>query len=1174
MTLSSNITTFAGNDQASVASLTADGNFYRCYVFLNRTRSTIDACVVRVLPTGKSVVVFRNIVAEATDQEIDDTEGMPLDCPKVIAVGTTFVVHWLQASEVILAGELTIRDWSLYRATMDMTSFSITTWNNRGAVGLLQTHALYDVKAVIGSDTDFVVARYTSGPEITVQLFTDFDWIDFDWTSVPAVTIDPRVLGVYAHRSDGDVLVAYQLTSDGQLYCLPIAIADGTDGTPVQTFTQFPAADYVQVGFARSGTAEVALVAEARTDAQATIGADTDFLPHLWIHAVVYRRVNTATAARVSNEHWIYNVSMGSAPWSYANGSSLAGTTLDLYCLLTYKSIVMPHDWQQAYAFVCNFDLALWGQEASGSTVRPRPVMTAYTNGVPDARAAGWFPEFGDVHNGGPARRMNHLSEASGAPPFGPDVKTRTVATVVFAGYGTVRAQNLAGQDIPTLQPERAEVRGLVCSMEDPWSVYRDLDGPEQPVDNFYSSYARAMFQATEVGNALFISGGTPHLYDGTATVECGFPWKPEIFLHQQYDDGDDFGLDLESADMEVGGTYYAYAVYAWPDAQGQIHRSGPSNIYSHELTSTATGIAWRVRTVTNSLKDSTVHYPDSQAIQVELYRTTDAGTIFYRVFGADDRPASGHSWRPKDTPSNDPTVGYIDIYDGLSDAELQLQGAGPYQFDENNVLVGPLPQTVPGMTCVTTHQNRLFGVDMVDQASIWYSDEILPDYGGDYYQAPIFNDEMTFRIGEVGDITAMQSMNNALIVFTRDKIYSLTVRDAGSGLLDIGAEILHEGTGCIEPRSVLLGPKGIYFQSSKGYYLLSRDRQVGYADAGAGIEDDLREAGNVRSAALLEDRHQIRLACNGRPVVTQTWTMTVGGAGEAGTWTIDGLGVDVEYEGSSDDTGGEIAIGLAARIDELLAAAPPDQTLRYTVEDVSAAGSTVIIELVANATATLTGTGAGAGTVTGSLSESIQTQPRVMIGDFLYEPIKWSRADLVQTSATTRMSELVSGCSWHGGAPGGSLHVALAQGAILIEREKGSALEFADATSVANVGVPIDLRFAWLHLAGVAGYKRVWKVGVQTNRLSPAAISADVDYERDGAYSGQAILSSTFSWASPAPSYLEIRPEVQKLTAIRVRIYESTGITTNETVSIVGLVFEVAAKKGARRVAPEQVGT
>lgn len=1171
MSLVSNIALFAGNDQASVAALTADGNFYRCYVFLNRTRNTIDAVIVRVLPTGKSSIVFRNTIAAATDAETDDTEGSPLDCPRVIAVGTTFVVHWLQATDIITAGELHIRDWSLYRATMDMEAFSISTWNNRGAVGLLQTHALYDVKAVIGSDTDFVVARYTSGPTITVQLFTDFDWIDFDWTTTISVTIDPRVLGVYAHRSDDAILVAYQANSDGHLYCVPLALSDGTDGTAVRTFTQLPDADFVQVGFARTASAEVAVVAEAVLDTETAIGSDSDHLPHAWIHTVAFRRVNSSDATRVSNEHWVHNMAMGSQPWTYANGSSLAGTTVDLYCLLTYKSIVMPHDWRQAYAFVCNFDLALWGQVSSGPGLRPRPVMTVYTNGVPDARVAGWFPEFGDVHVGGPTRRMNHLSEASPAPPFGPDVKSRTVAAVVFAGYGSIRAENISGTDQSTLQPERAEIRGLVCTMEDPWTIHRDPSEPEQPIDNFFSAYNRAMFQSVEIGNALFISGGTPQMYDGAQTVECGFPWTPEIFLTTQYDDGDDFGLDLESADMDADGIYAAYAVFTWPDAQGQLHRSGPSNIVTHTLTSTATGIAWRVRTCNVSLKEALVHYPDAQSIQIELYRTSNGGTIFHRVFGADDRPASGHSWRPKDTPSNDPEAAYIDIYDGLSDLELRQQGVGPYQYDENFELVGPIPQTVPGMTCVAVHQNRIFGGDMVNPSLILYSDEIIPDFGGDYYLAPVFNDSMVFEIGAGREITAMRSMNNALIVFTRDDIFSLVVRDAGGGLLDIGLETLHEGTGCIEPRSVVLGPKGIYFQSSKGYYLLSRDRQLGYADAGAGIEDDLREAGNIRSASLLEDRHQIRLACNGRPVRTQTWTMTVGNAGDQGTWAITGLPIDIEYEGGPDEVSGEVALGLAAAASDLIDAVPPSPTLRYVLADVDVSGSSVILELVGDVEATLVGVGAGGGVITASLEESIATRPRVLIGDFLYEPIKWSRADLVQASSTTRMSEIVSGCAWYG-LPGGPLHVALAQGGIMVEREKGSALEFADETSVANVGVPIDLRFAWLHLAGVAGYKRVWKVGVQTNRINSAAIYADLDYERSGEYSAQEFMTTTYSWQD-APGYLEIPPAVQKVTALRVRIYESVGITTEETVSIVGLVFEVAAKKGARRVASGQIG-
>jgi hypothetical protein len=192
-----------------------------------------------------------------------------------------------------------------------------------------------------------------------------------------------------------------------------------------------------------------------------------------------------------------------------------------------------------------------------------------------------------------------------------------------------------------------------------------------------------------------------------------------------------------------------------------------------------------------------------------------------------------------------------------------------------------------------------------------------------------------------------------------------------------------------------------------------------------------------------------------------------------------------------------------------------------------------------------------------------------------LYDEIsqRWSRAELPQTNADTRQAELVDGCSWKG--DGESLHVALAQGAILIERRRNSgALEFADQTSGGSVSVPLDITTSWIHLAGIAGYQRTRSIGVQTERLNAGAIHVDVEYDRDGSYSGEAIAPSTYDWANPAPAYLRIRPREQKVTGMRLRIYETSGVASTENVSIVALVFDIGLKPGLRRVADGQIGS
>jgi hypothetical protein len=79
-----------------------------------------------------------------------------------------------------------------------------------------------------------------------------------------------------------------------------------------------------------------------------------------------------------------------------------------------------------------------------------------------------------------------------------------------------------------------------------------------------------------------------------------------------------------------------------------------------------------------------------------------------------------------------------------------------------------------------------------------------------------------------------------------------------------LSLQVLHEGTGCIEPRSIALTPAGIIFQSYKGMYLLDKSGQLDFISTGAPVEDLIRTAGNVRSGEHLPDRHLVAFVANG----------------------------------------------------------------------------------------------------------------------------------------------------------------------------------------------------------------------------------------------------------------------------------------------------------------------
>jgi hypothetical protein len=1198
--------TFAGHEQADVASLTADGIFYRCYVYLNRIDWRIDAVCFATQAQGQTTLIFRNVVRQLSDVLL--TAQAELAVPKIIAVGTTFVVHWVEGSEFLVEGGPWdgFREASVHRSTMDMEAFDASAydgWNYRSSLGLHVYH-LYDVCPVIGSDTDFMLVRYVDNDDghIEVQRFGGFgildDGLPSGWSEDIDRVIAPRVLAVYAHEADDDVVVSYQPAGieadEDQLWSAHLDAEDGGGFVEVRTFVDFPESQFCQVGHARVVTTEgvrVAVVTEALLETVLAAASDPDFMPVGFIRHVAYRLIDPTNVARIGNEHWTANLAMCSRPFAYASGAAAGGVSHDLYVVLSHKSCAatealpehlqseiedededaeqataMPAQgsWREASIYVCNLDLAMWESEESGATVRARPVATITSVGIPDARPS---LDFSPSEIFGPTKRHNHISYASGAPPFGPDIKTRTIAIGIFARMGAARYA-----DIAVYEPQNAGIHGLRFYLEDPWTIYRDDTDPEQPVDNYFGAYSRPMYQSVEAGNALLIAGGTPSLYDGNAVVELGFPWC-EIVVTDATDSEADW-----PADLTLLGTYSWYVVPTWRDAAGQFHRGPPSNIITRTLTGTDALMILYVRAITTSMKDNAAHYPLASKINFEVFRTTNGGSIFYRVYGGPPGEFDGvnnPTFPTLMTPVNDPTTHIVAVYDGCSDANLELQGFAPYTIGPGGFLE-LTPQVVPALSSLVVWQGHLWGVDMLDPAMLWYSDQILPEFGSDFYRAPEFNDRNTFRIDGIGEVVALKPMANELIVFTRAGIFA--IQGQGNDGVGEGANLqisaLHEGTGCIDPRSIVLGPPGIFFQSHKGYYLLNRGKQLDYITAGANIDADIREAGNVHAATLLEDRHQIRIVCNGRPVVTYTTTFVVNNALDAlgdYTITLTDVGAPGEiaaFESGNDTEDLEVVTDLAADINALLADRTT-QVHRY-IQSSGVVGGDLIVVWQPGVTPMYTTTAPAPASLTGTDAANLEVQPRVLICD--YRAMQWSRADLHSADETERLNDCVSGCAWRG-VDGATAHVVLQQGGLRIERGPRDPLAYSDELAFgAEVGIPIDLQLTPFHPWGFAGYGRIRSIGIQTRKPLASEFSVDLQYYTRGDFDDPDEIDEDITVEAVSPAYVRVRPRVQK-AAIGVRIYQGSGLIQRENISVVGLVFEVGMKKGPRRVANSQIG-
>jgi hypothetical protein len=1135
--------TYTGFDMATSASLVADGLHYYCSIWYNRADNRLDSQCDVTHPNGDTAFVFRNTV------RIPGGEGNIIDCPKILVSGSTFVVHWAEYN-VAETG-------AIHRATMDMTAFDPVNWNYRGSRTLHQS-CLYDARNVIGS-SDFIVARKIDNTQVTLERFDGFAWTDTDWTTNDAVAIDNRVLGIYAHDDDNDVLMAYEILSTPNLVHRRYDADDGsqTGGANEEVFPEYTSAYYTNVSHVRVLAHRVVVVAENLQTGFAGLGP-----PFNYLRAVLARQINANNAQPAGIYTVTNNLCMLSDVYAYAAGSTIDSPTPDLYVLCGYKSLCEPGNWEQAYSYIMNLDFGIW-TEVENAELRMRPVVTFTGVGIPNTAPAGfnpWVPA--SLIGNAPRRRLNHLAAVALPPPFGPKIKTRSIAGIV---YDRLSVQSTDNADetglVAELIPTNAEVREYTHYIEDPWTIHRDDTAPTQLDTNFKYAYSRAMHQTVKAGPGLFVSGGTPQFYDGYQMVECGFPVKPELIT----------GAFINQEDDAIApGIYQYYMVARWRDSNA-VHRSGPSNIvtvtideeddtYSVQLT---------FRSINWSLKDASVHYPQNQPIEFELFRTTASGSVFYRVFGSQDSP-----YRAEDIPVNNPTIFTQIVTDVIPDEQITAQGLGPYQYQSDDA-GGPAagfssltPVVIPAMTCVTQWQNRIIGVSALD-GTLWISSEMLPEPGGENFLAPEFHPSRNFRVDGIGEATAIASMNNGLYVWSRGAIYSITgTAQSDSSIADatLQLEPLHEGMGCTNPLSVVLAPPGLYFQSAKGYALLDRGRGIDYVNAGAAIDTSLKTAGLIRNATTFEDRFQIRLCCDNLPL--RTWITNITWApiedGE-GNWRFSPTGLtSAVYIAPAGVDNTTLAIGLRTAINALL----QDGTYADIIASVVIVGASVRITWLPNVAPSYVLQAPFGNMLIGADSSTLEVRPQNLCLDYLRTI--WTTHPLIGIGSTPRASSTASACAWEG-SDGELCHVVLQQGGLIVERETTDPTPFADENSITTFGIPVRLRTSWIHVAGFAGASRIRSASIQCAKPNASQYHVDMGFVLDGDYDNPVIEENLTIAVTPAR--MMVRPRYQKCVAFYIEMYEVAPPAT-ENVRVLGFAAEVGVEGGSSRLRATQIGT
>lgn len=325
--------------------------------------------------------------------------------------------------------------------------------------------------------------------------------------------------------------------------------------------------------------------------------------------------------------------------------------------------------------------------------------------------------------------------------------------------------------------------------------------------------------QAALQGDNLLIAGGILKQYDGANIVEHGFLLFPENLT--------DGGTATTGGSLTDGTRQYS-AVYRWTDNKGLEHLSAPS--IPIEIT-----LSGGTSTQTQDITIPTLRLTQKQNVVIDLYRTESNATLFYKVTSISS------------PEYNDPTVDSITITDITSDANLI---SGELLYTTGGVLDNI---AAPASQIAEEFKNRVVLAGLDNPNKIVYSK--IKTEG-----RPIeFNDTLQILLNdEGGEITAVKTVDDKMIVFKRSNMYSIS----GDGPNNLGEqdnftepELIASDIGCVNARSLVLTPLGIMFQSLKGIYLLTKGLGLNYI--GAPVE--AFNAETVTSAVVVGDRNQVR---------------------------------------------------------------------------------------------------------------------------------------------------------------------------------------------------------------------------------------------------------------------------------------------------------------------------
>lgn len=339
-------------------------------------------------------------------------------------------------------------------------------------------------------------------------------------------------------------------------------------------------------------------------------------------------------------------------------------------------------------------------------------------------------------------------------------------------------------------------------------------------------SLARLTFgkapSVVEAAGQLLFSGGCIQSYDGSVVTEHGFAVFPE---------GTTKTVTAAAGSLSLG-TYSYRIIYAWTDAQGQIHRSAVS-------PSLAVSAAANDRV---NLTIPTLRLTAKSDVRIEVYRTIANGSTYYRITSTSS------------PLFNNKTASSVTYQDGAADATILTNELLYTDGTAGQDLENDAP---PSCAFAITHRGRVWLGGLPEANTVAYSKTWVDG------EPASFSENLRIQVdARGGNITALGSLDEKIVIFKEAAIFAL----AGEGPTNTGQQsdygdptLITSDVGCISAASVVTTGAGLMFQSAKGFYLLDRSLSVTYI--GAPVE--AFNGQTVTAATLVPNTNQVRFLCS-----------------------------------------------------------------------------------------------------------------------------------------------------------------------------------------------------------------------------------------------------------------------------------------------------------------------